>query len=81
MNERFAADEKQIADMILHRDIDDILRFLERDAAALLGVKPVHGKPAEVALGVADVRDGKLQITRPAMVEHFANELEVLFFG
>ena len=44
----------------------------KRHAAALLGIEPVHRKAAEVALGVADVGDGKLQITRPAMVEHLA---------
>ena len=35
VHQRFAADEQQIADVIFDRDVDDVLRFLERDAAAL----------------------------------------------
>ena len=81
MNERLAADKKQIADVVFHRDVNDVARFLQRDASTLLRIEPVHGKSAEVAFGVADVRDGKLQITRPAVVEHFADELERAFPG
>ena len=36
MHQRFAADKQQIADVILHGDVDDVLRFLQRHAAALL---------------------------------------------
>ena len=56
VHQRFAADKQQVADVIFDGDVDDIPRFLQRDAAALLGIKPVHGEAAEIALGIADVR-------------------------
>src|SRR5262249_44104299 len=77
----FAADEEQIADVILHGDVDDILRFLQGDAAAGFGIKFRTGKTAEIAIGIADVRDGELQVAGAAVVEDFAEEFEKAFFG
>ncbi len=80
MHQRFPTDEQQVADVVPHRDVDDVLRLLERDAAPLLGIKLIHGEPAEVALGVADIRDGELKIARPAMLKHFLEELPPALF-
>ncbi len=82
MHHRLAANEEQIADVIFHRDVHHVARFLERDAASRLGIKLRPRKSAEAAIGIANVRDGKLQIARPAMIQHFADELErCSFFG
>jgi hypothetical protein len=67
--------------MILYGDIDHIARFLQGHAPALFWIEPVHGKSAEVALGVADVGDGELQVTRPAMAQYVFEELENALFG
>jgi hypothetical protein len=67
--------------MVSRCDIDDIPRLLQSNAAALFGVEPIHGKAAKVAFGIADVGDGELKITRPAVIEHFANKLKQPFFG
>src|SRR5262249_39828676 len=53
--------------------------FLECDAPALLRIKPVHGKPAKIAFGIAYIGDGELKITGPAMVEHFAEKFPGAF--
>ena len=60
--------------MILDADIDHILCFLQGDAAALFGVESIDGEAAEIAFGIADVRDGKLEVTGPAVVKDLANQ-------
>src|SRR4051812_40784208 len=52
MNQRFTANEKQIADVILNRDVDDIFRLLQSNAVPLLWIEAVNSKSAKVALGV-----------------------------
>ena len=79
VTDRFAADEEQVADVIFYRDVDDILRFLEGDAAAGFGIEFGARKTAEIAIGVADVRDGELQVARTAVVEDFAHQFEQAF--
>ena len=76
VNHRFAADEQQVADVILHRDVHHVLRFLERHTAACFRIKLRARETAKVAIRVADVGDGELEITRPAMFEHFADQFE-----
>jgi len=76
VNHRLAAHEEQVADVVLDADVDDVARLLQRHAAPLLGVETVHREPAEIALGVADVGDGELEIARTAMLEHLAEQLE-----
>src|SRR6266581_4876154 len=72
--------EKQVTNVILHRDVHHVLRFLERHTAGRFGIKLRAGEAAEVAIGIADVRDGKLEITRPAVIEHFAEKIPRGFF-
>ena len=67
--------------MIFDGDIYDIARFLQGDAPALLGIEPIDGESTKIALGIANVGDGELEIARPAMVEYFANQLEQIGFG
>ena len=81
MHHRFAADEEQVADAIFYGDINDLARFLQRHAAPRLGIKLRARKTAETAVGIADVRDGELQITRPAVIENFLEKFERAFFG
>src|SRR6266436_4971198 len=76
-----AADKKQVADVILDADINDIACLLEGHAAALLWVEAVHSEAAEIAFGVADIRDGKLEVAWAAMVEHVSNQLKSAGFG
>ena len=76
VHQRLAADKQQVADVVLHADVNHVPRLAQRHAAPLLGIEPVHRKAAEVALGVADVGDGELEIARPAMLEHLAQQLE-----
>ena len=79
VRQRFAADKQHVADMILDTNIQHVPRLFQRDAAPLAGIEPVHGETAEIAFGVADVGDGKLQIARPAVGENLPGELpEVL---
>src|SRR6185437_388025 len=75
-----AADEEKIADVIFDGNFDDVLGFLQGDAAAGFRVEFGAGKTAEVAIGVADVGDGKLQVTGAAVVEHFADQFEKALF-
>jgi len=81
MHHRFATNEEQVADVIFQRDIHGLLRFVERDAAAGLGIKFRACKSAEVAIGVANVRDGKLQVAGAAVIQNFADEFERSPFG
>ena len=74
VHQRFAPHKQQVTDVIFHRDVDDVLGFLERDAAALPGIEPVHREAAEIAPGIADVGDGKLEIARSAVAENFAEQ-------
>ena len=53
VDHRFAAHKEQVANVVLPRDVDHVARFLQRDAAALLRIKPVHGEPAEIAGGTS----------------------------
>src|SRR5882672_7708976 len=80
MHHRFAADEEQVADVIFDRDVNDVARFLQRHAAPRLRIKLRARKPAEAAVGIADVCDGELQIARPAVIQNFADELERSLF-
>src|SRR5437867_11207167 len=75
MHHRLAADKEQVTDMILHRDVDDIPRFLQGDAVPRFGIELRTRKTAEVAIGIADVGDGELQIAGPAVIEDFLEQL------
>ena len=55
-------------------------RLLQGDAAALAGIEAVHGKSAEIAFGVADIGDGKLQIARPAVLQNLRRQAAGRFF-
>ena len=79
MHHRFATHEQQIADVVFDGDVNDVARFLQRHAAARFGVKFGSGKTAEIAVGIANVGDGKLEIARPAMLEHLGGKLEHAF--
>jgi hypothetical protein len=79
MDQWFAADEEEIADVIFDGDVDDVLRFLERDATAHLGIETIDREAAEIAFGVADVGDGELQIARTTMRKDFAKKFERTF--
>ena len=74
MHHRFAADEKEIADVIFYGDVHDAFRFIESDTASCLGIKLRTGKAAKAAVRIANVRDRELQVTRPAMLQHFLEE-------
>src|SRR5581483_2336558 len=74
VDERFAANEEEVADVVLDGDVDNILRFLEGDAAALFGIEPVHRETAKIAFGVANVGDGELKVAGAAVVEHFTEQ-------
>jgi hypothetical protein len=76
VDERLAADEKEVADVVLDTDGNDIAGFLQGDAAALAGIEFVPGEPAKIALGVADIGDGELEEARSAVVEDFAGQLQ-----
>src|SRR5439155_13159619 len=69
----------KIPDMIFDRNIDDNHRFLQRHTMALFRIEAVNGKAAKIAFGVANVGDCKLQIPRPAMVQHFSEQLPGAF--
>jgi len=81
VNQRFPANEEQIADVISHRDVDRVVGLLQSYAAPLFRIKLVHGKTAEVAFRVADIGDGELKITRPAVLQDFLEELPRPFRG
>jgi hypothetical protein len=76
VNERFAAHEQQVAYMVLEADIDYVPCLLERDAAELPGIEPVDREVAEIAFGIADIGDGKLQVARSAVVENVPDQLK-----
>src|SRR5258708_3579478 len=78
-NQRFATHKKEVTDVVLHRDVDGVFALLERDAAALLGIEPVHREAAKIALGIANIGDGELEIARASMIEHFADQSEDTF--
>src|SRR5258708_736851 len=75
VRQRLTPHEQQIADVVLRRDGNDILRLLERYATALLGIETVHSESAEIAFRVANIGDGELQVTRSAVVKHFPQQL------
>jgi len=74
MDERFTADKKEISDVVLDGDIDDIAGFLKGHTAALFRVEAVDRKAAKIAFGVANIGDGELQIARTTMIEHVAEK-------
>jgi hypothetical protein len=82
VDERFAADEEEVADVVVDANINDIAGLIQGDAAAPAGIKLVAGEPAKIALGVADIGDGELKEARSAVVEDFAEQFEnrLLFF-
>ena len=80
MDHWFAADKEEIPDMIADGDVDDIARFLQGDTAALFRIEAIDGKPAEIAAGVANVRDRELEITGPAVLENLFKKSELRFF-
>src|SRR5262245_29239426 len=81
MNERFPANEEQVANVIAHTDIDDVPRLSQCDAATLLWVKPIHREAAEIAARIANVGDGELQITRTGVFKNLFEKLERTFSG
>jgi len=76
MDDRFAADEEEVADVVFDADIDDVFGFLEGDAAALLGIEAIDSEAAKVAFGVADIGDGELEVAGAAVVEDVFDELK-----
>ena len=80
MHHRLAADEKQVADVIFQRDVNTSALPVERHASPRLGIKLRARKSAEIAVGIANVGDGKLEIARPAVVQNFADQLERALF-
>src|SRR5262245_11495136 len=80
MHHGFAADEEEVTDVILYGDVDDVLGFLQRDAAAGLRIELGASKAAEIAIGVADVCDGELEVAGTAVVEDFADQLKDALF-
>ena len=81
MHHRFTAHEQEIANVILDRHIDGQFGFIERDTAARARIEFGAREPAEIAIGVADIGDGKLQITRATVVQDLAEKLERAFPG
>ena len=79
MHHRFATNEQQIADVIFDGDVNDVTRFLQRHAVPGFGIKLGAGKTAEITVRIANVRDGKLEIARSAMIKHFGGNLEHAF--
>jgi hypothetical protein len=79
MHHRFATNEQQIADVIFDGDVNDVTRFLQRHAVPGFGIKLGAGKTAEIAVRIANVRDGKLEIARSAMIKHLGGNLEHAF--
>jgi hypothetical protein len=71
----FAADEEEVSDVVAAADIDHIACLLEGDAAALSGVEAIDGEAAEIALGVADIGDGELEIAGSAVFEDLTDQL------
>ena len=62
--------------MVFDADVYDVFGFLKGDAPALLGIEAIDSEAAEVAFGVADVGDGKLEIAGAAVVEDVFDELK-----
>ena len=81
MHHRFAADEKQIANVVLDANINHVTRLLKRHAASGFRIEFRTRKAAKIAVRIANVRDGKLQVTRPAMIEHFTDKFKRAFLG
>jgi len=79
MHKWFAADEKQVADMISDRDVDRVARFLQRHATALLRIEAVDSEPAEIAARVTYIRDRELQIPGTPMRKHLTQQTERAF--
>ena len=71
VRQRFPSYKQQITDVVFNADIDDLTGLLQCYALALLRIEFIGGETAEIAFGVADVRNGELEITRPPVVEHF----------
>ena len=71
---RFSADKEEEPDAVFDTDINRVIGFLERDALAGFGVKAVDRESAEIAMRVADVGDGKLEIARSAGADAFLEQ-------
>ncbi len=69
MGHRFAADKEEEADTVFDADIDRVIGLLERDAFAGFGVEAIDGEAAEIAVGIADVGDGELEVARAATAQ------------
>jgi len=80
MDHRLAADKEQVADVIFQGDVNNLLRLVERHAAACFRIELGSRKPAKVAIGIANVRDGKLQIAGATVIQNFADEFERSLF-
>jgi hypothetical protein len=76
VHHRFAADEKQITNVVLDANINHVTRLLKCHAMSCLRIGFRTSKAAEIAVRITNVRYGKLQVTRPAMIEHFTDEFE-----
>src|SRR5580700_7786795 len=81
VHHRLAAHKQQVTDMIPKRDVDGLFGFIQGHTPPRLGIEFRTREPAKTAIRIADVRDGKLQIPRPAMLEDLADELERTFPG
>jgi len=80
MDHRLAADKEQVADVIFQGDVNNLLRLVKCHAATRLGVKFGAGKAAEITVGIAYIRDGKLQIAGATVIQNFADEFERSLF-
>lgn len=74
VHEGLTADEKQVTDVVFDGNVYDIPRLLQGNAAALFGVEPVDGEATKIALGIANVGYGELEISRPPMIQHIPEE-------
>ena len=74
VDQGFAADEEEVADLVTLADVDHVARFGPGHAAALARVKAVDRKPAELAAGVADIGDRELEVAGTAVVQDLANQ-------
>jgi len=81
MHHGFATDEEEVADVIADADVDGVPGFLEGDGASGFGIELGTCEPAEVAVGVAEIGDGELEIPGTGVIEHIADEANEAFPG
>ena len=81
MHHGFATHEKQVADLVLKRDVNGITPFLQCHTATGLGIKLRACESTEIAVCIANVGDGKLKIARSTMAENLTDKFKRAFLG